>query len=1015
MTPIELEHERRPTLAPSGWLLTLIGGAALLLVLLLPATRGRLATALAAAPSALSLSFLRLSLEQQPHDAELRFEVARKTLEAGMPDEARAIAQPLLALQSELARKAQRLIVDIDFGVLAAIDPALQQSRSEATARFVESVHAIDLDALSPSEGAALAKQCAQAGVPAQRARVLDVLARRPRSSAAIVEQADTAHLEAGAPLAAAALHAFIAEREGSVAHAHLSIDRARSADRPAELRALHARLYALFPRDAALGALGLELASDDGAALQLASALLSASPGDEQLRRRVARLAEWTGDDLRAMDEYARLARQHGKSGDRTRALQLAHANWDLPLVLALSSSPTRQASTDRAIELRALRDRVALHEALGRPESALLEVESAASGRLGEEQSVLLLKVELERRMGKLAAAEATLRELAQRFTASEGLARERASILLASGDTRSALLALESAPAPASTEHLRQVLALALELGELQSARAAATEIAARHDARPSDVERLYWLARSSGDERGALALAMHGYERFHAESLLDLAIDSAQGLRDDATVLVLLARAEEAGAHFTTRPQYWQLRTSLLQSRAAAALAAGKLNTARGELLLAGQALEKAERFAPAANDPAYRALWSAQSTQVFSLALASDDKASLARLYPEHEARLTPRERVHVLHRIGHDERAVAVAIKGARTRELSEGDREALADDASYLARNMLRRGYARGETLSMSGMPYWQGSIGADYALSPTESLGAMVQGTGHDAGSPLGRADALALDDRRELLAQVRGRFDRTSLTAGAFTVAGGGRPFAALEHTLVGTGERDKKLRLRIEARVNELSQQTPALRALAVRDELAVDALAPIASDYYAAGRASAQIWSTHDRAMLGQGGALEASLGRNFELPSQLGSANLRLATYLAPRTAEDRSVRVASELDPLERRVGAVDLVPESTAWVGVGGSLARGELGAPPVAGHAFVFLLDGSVGVLVPERTLGFFGRAGIGVSVIGADQLSLSLHAGNVMGASPGDAVWGGSLEYAVDLWR
>ena len=48
-------------------------------------------------------------------------------------------------------------------------------------------------------------------------------------------------------------------------------------------------------------------------------------------------------------------------------------------------------------------------------------------------------------------------------------------------------------------------------------------------------------------------------------------------------------------------------------------------------------------------------------------------------------------------------------------------------------------------------------------------------------------------------------------------------------------------------------------------------------------------------------------------------------------------------------------------------------------------------------------------------FIGRAGIGVSMVGGDQLSLLLHAGNVMGATPGDAVWGGSLEYSVGLWR
>jgi hypothetical protein len=1023
---IDIEQEHRPTLASGAWLVTLIGTAAVMLALLFPAARNRVATALVSAPSALSLSYLSLSLKQRPHDAELRLEVARKTFEAGLPDEARALAQPLLALQTDYARKAQLLIVDIDFGALAATDPSLRQSRSEATARFAASAGALDLASLSDADTEVLADRMAQAGLAEQRAELLDLLARRPLSGREAEDQvfrmrferADAAHLESGAPLAAAELAAFIAEREGSLSHARIALERARSADRPAELRALLARLSPLFPEDAALRQLGLELATDDSEALQLASALLRDAPEDAALRRRVAQLAEWTGDSLRAMDEYARLARRHGAAGDRSRALNLARANWDLPLVLALSpkSTPGSHATADRQRELAALLDRVALQEALGQPESALLELDSALQGKLGEEPRVLQLKAGLERRLGKTAAAEATLREIARRSSASEEIARERASLLLARGDTHDALLALQSAPAPASTGHMRQTLALALELGDLESAQNAATEIAARTDARPSDVERLYWLLRSSGDQPGALALAIHGYERFRSEPLLDLAIDSAQTLGNDATVLQLLARAEQAGTHFTARPQYWQLRASLLQARAAEALAAGKLNVARGELLLAGQSLRKAEVFAPAASDgdqTTYRALWSAQSTQVFSLALASDDKDSLARLYPEHEARLTPRERVHVLHRIGRDEDAVATAIAAAGSDELHEDDRQALQGDAGYLARNMVRRGYARGETMTMSGMPYWQGAVGADYALSETESLGAMVQGTGHAAGSPLGDSQAMVLEGRRELLAQVKGRLDRTTLAAGAFTVPNGGRPFASVEHVLVGQREQRKALRLRVEARVNELARETPALRALAVRDELALDALQPIGDDYYLQGRASAQLWSSHDRALLGEGAALDASVGRNFALPSNIGSANLRLATLLAPRGAQDTSV--ANQLEPLSQRVDASSLVPQSTAWMGIGGSLARGQIGAPPITGHSVAFLLDGSVGVLVPDGSLGLFGRAGVGVSVVGGDQLSLLIHAGNVMGAAPGDAVWGGSLEYSIGLWR
>lgn len=1014
---VHTKSETSSPLITSSSFAALAFGAIALFAFLLPSARERLGDALQSAPSALSLAYLELGLDHRPEDIALRLKVARKSLDAGFFDLARAHANQLAALNTDIGLEARMLLLEIDRQSFSAIDPERKAEREQAHARFVARLRALDPTRLPLREAERVAELCLFTDEPVLRARVLDALARRDLPDRETrIEAADAAYLAAEQPLEAAQLHASIAESvkpPAALRHARLAVERARSSGQIKRAQQIYTRLHQLFPDDAILMEHGLALCGDDDRrTLEITQALLAQRPNDVSLHRRVARLMEWNGNPLRAMDAYTRLWKRGGNGRDRQRALELARENWDLPLVVELSRVKSR-GNLDPA----SLRELVAFYETLGRPDAAIGEINAALSQGDIHDPWLYYLKAALEQRSGEIDAAEATLGEIATRFEPTRELVRKRADLLLALGRTQQALALLVNVPWRATDSELRRVADLALELGDLSRARQTLHELAQRPEAIAWDVQRLYWLERSVGEPDKAMSTAIDGYERLDEPILLDLAIDIARTRDDEQGLLVLLARAEDAGSFFVRNPSYWQERTSLLQRQAAQALDRGRLQTARGKLLLAAQLLAKAEDASPK-HDQGFDALWEAQQVQEFGLALASNDHDSLASLYPQQEKRLTVPQRVNLLHRLGRDQEAVTLAIDGARDETAPQDQRDGLEADANALSHELLRRAWVRGETASVAGNPYWQSAVGAEYAVNSRIGFGATVAFADHSKVV----ADTLEISSRRELTAQAQARYDRSTFGAGVFTpIAQGAYPFGLIEYLFVGPERRPKVVstsndpRLRASARVNEQARETSLLRAVAVRDELAIDLSLPFARDYFVASRASAHVWSTHDRRYLGAGAALDGGIGRNFTLPYGLGTASVRVATYIAPRFAAVEVPNDALEVESTSSVDANDALIPEGTIWIGGGASLFRGDLGLPPTAGYTFVYLLDGALGGMWPQNGIGWSTRAGAGASLIGSDQLLLSANAGNVLGAAPGNAVWGLSLEYSRSLWK
>jgi hypothetical protein len=1014
----------RPLVTRVG-LAALGAGVLALLSLLLPAAVRRQTLALELLPDTLSLVYMDLNLARRPADAELRLHVVEKRLQAGRFEDARRLLTPLLAAGSlELAR-ARELALEIDRRAWAAIDAAQRPERERALQRVLADIDALDLSLATPQEVRRKAELCWSLEQPIRAARLLDQLARRRLADyGAHIQAAEAAYQRADQPGKAVELHVYFAEREGSLEHALRALELAPAALDASQALALAERLRARLGTDdpqLLAASMGLAESADVTLALELGKRLLRSLPADAALHRRVARLAQWNGDGLRALDEYVWLTRHEGRPEDRARAIQLARANWDLTLLRELlrgprsgSSSQGRRGVTRRAKPLarlergrrnastcaprhprsapehalarrrQQLQESLALDEALGDTRAARAELEDALRGPLASDPEVWQLQVDLLRRTGELEAAAAVLGELAERFP-SELRALRLADLRLALGRTREALQALDLAPEPHSEAFLRQWFEVAWELGELPRARAIAQQLLHSPGASAWDVARLWQLQRNDADPQRPLATALAGYERFKTADMLRLVIASSERLQDDARVAALLQQAEVFGG-FRSDPGYWRQRITLHQRLAFKALESKAYPAAKQQLGEAEKALQRAPAQAPDAGD-LYEQLWTSQHAQAIALALQAGDRAALARVFADYGEQLPIRQRVYVLRRLDREADARALARAGAADPRLPQADRAALRAEFPEQPKDAAAvdggPDYARASCEYFDSDGLSSVTSQARFALD-SEHVGlqlsaAFVQLT------PQRSLRVLQPSAVRDILAEVGGRLFKTGLDAGVrLRDEHTPRPYGRWRQDLLGPA-------LHASLDINTPSTESSQLRLLGADDELALQSAVGLGGDYYFTARGAGSRYLTLNRDYLGAGLSLDAGVGRSFQLPDQFGRAAVRVTGRLTPRFRDPDRKAYEDPRSP-------AGWIPESSAFAGVGASLARGELPVPHSGDRALSFLLDGSIGVLWPDQRLGFSGQAGIGSALFGHDQLSAQLIAGNVVGAQP-----------------
>ncbi|MEY4581313.1 MAG: hypothetical protein RL701_6016, partial [Pseudomonadota bacterium] len=741
-----------PPLLPGSALWLLLGAALISLLALWPIARGRLHQALLVSPSSLSIRYLELGILQHPEDVELRMSLVQRLSESGQLARAQRMLAPLLAAKEPGPRlRAQFVGIELDLRAWAAVPATDVAARERLLEQLLSAVRALEPGELSVPDLERCVALYRQLDQPLTAAGLLDDLARRglPDASARIA-QADAAWLAAERPAQALALQLFAAETSATERsqHLRLAVERAQSSGDAELVWSTLERVQQLAASDQPLREYAVSIAESYSVerALQLASELSHAQPNEPKYHRTVARLAEATGQSLRALDEYVWLVRHGGVASERARALELAKANWDLVLVRELlegrsapaaapmrrgRAAPTRvrprcdagvdrPRSAQRDRQLRQVRERIALDEALGDDSGARRKLTAAVATELGESAELWQQKFELEYTVGDWQAALGTARGMLARFGRDRQASERVAQLELALGDPRAALqtlLAVVHDKTPPERAWLQRIASLAFHVGDVSAERHAYEQLIALAGAERWEYQRLYELAP---DTKSALAVALATFERFES---LDTLMTPLAMYEDAGQARERFALIERAGHSATLRaePDYWRMRISAQLTLASEAQHEHHYALAKTTLLHAERSLLSAEQHAQGGRNT-YAPLWLNQRAQALSLGLESDDVALTARAYADYHAQLNLREQVYVLQKLGRRDEALALARRGLARSDLSQVDRAAIELDARALTDG--RESYARvsGDITQMDGLSALTGSAAVAY-----------------------------------------------------------------------------------------------------------------------------------------------------------------------------------------------------------------------------------------------------------------------------------------------------
>jgi hypothetical protein len=958
--------------------------------------------AASALPSALSMRLLELGLAARPGDDALRMRLARKRLQIGQLTEAREL---VLRARNNPAFRAevQSLLVEIDYGRWCAVelkDRSQRQHRQAELLATLDSVHTGSQELLL--RVAALYRELEQ---PDKAARIFDALVRSGQlPDAERANAADAAWLEAGQPLAAAELQAFLARQGGpdGASHARLALERARLAGDTQALAALLASMRGLYPQDVTLLRLAIRLteASDVRRAGELALELTRMQPGVSLYHREAARLAEASGRGLCALDQYMWLWRHEHRADDKARALRLARETWDLELLRELldgpqpSQAPARGArprkgcgAAERQRSAAQWEERFQLYEALGDTNATRELLARIVVSPDGSSLFWWRRKLELERRSDDYAAALSTLTQMLARFP-DTGVREELANLQLATGATPAALATMQAAPSKQRDEPLlRRICELAAAAGDIAAERQAYSEIVAKGAATVWDYQR--WLTLAP-DRRSAADIAAEAAWRFQSFDMFYSALQLYARDGDERAQLALLELVQQVEP-IARRVDYWQMRIAMQQTRAARAASSRNYAEAKAALHSADALLRHAAKQAPSKEQ--YASLWGAQHTQALDVGIATGDKALALRAFLATRSSLSARERVYLLIKLGQPDAALDEARRELGRERLPDSDRSVLENDALSLSRGRATDLQLQGNGLSMDGVQAFGATARVDYA----EIAGGLRITLGYMEYQPVFNKSLLSTPVR-DMSAALRGRYGRFALELGAnVRDADTARPFGTLQARLAGDDERGTSL----QVQGNGLSADNARLRVHGTADAIAFKTVVGLGKYFWAHGRAAAEAYYTRaERRLLGAGVTVDLGLGGTIELPAKLGHAGLRFFGRGAPRFPRPQS----------EPAVDPADVwLPAHSLWTGLGVNVGRGQLDAPLLFGRQLSYALDASVGWVWLVSSPGWSVTGQLAVSVLGADSLTLAATAGNVVGSSG----FSGSLGYVVSF--
>ena len=997
------------------------------------------------APSSLSALYLRLSLESHPRDASLRLKTARAYKSIGRLEEALVLLKPLINVNSHHRATAQLLQVEIGFLQWTATAPEGAEHKAKLE-RLQADITSIDFTRLSIKDCEALVALSRKTGLIELAGEINAHLALRGGPNwETYLQEADRAFLEVGRAKDSAALYAEVIGPNVEARYQHhvfTALDRLNSSEGAAAAFALAQTLLARFPNNrqllkttiflagqsenpqaaAELGRRLLQVETGNDTllteqiqrelaigepdrALELALTLVRKNPYDKTWHRLVGKLARWCNRQLLAMQSFAWLA-NNDSGAYAPIALKLAKAEWDLPLLARLTENELlkKPPQPEDWIGL------AALHEAVGDGEKAEEVIEEALQGEMANNAELWNFFSSLLLRLGHLSKAVAVLTATRERFGETAMGDAYHSYLLILLGRNREALELLNESSDSDSYSHQLQIATLAYSFDQIPLAIDAHEKLVRHALATPGDLERLVFVKQRLGEHRSAARIAEEGWKRDAEPGFLRHALFSALAIGDTDLLGVLVRKAEDAGPEFTSDAKYWRLRISLRQNLAGRAFKNGELRSASRLLSFAEKDLRTARRKAPRARR-VYEKLWQAQASQSLHLALATGNKRRLSRLYETHHHRLNPLQRASILYKLGRDDE-VEVELRDALDDPgLSTEQRIAASADLNEMARKDPRFAWTKADFSTLGNLRTWHGEVGIllgrrEWHLGGAFNFWELMTEDG----------DPYQIEDPDEMAFQINGgiqnRVHRFDVMLGVDTRNMQNTiPFGAVNER-VDLGESQLNARIG----VNEVAGDTPGLRVLGVRDQLLLGTNIRFKDRFHVSASAATEIYSMRNRDILGHGLTINAATGLLFGVPPGIENGNVRIATYIARRYASGTSPRDADfEAEGTEAEGDINRLLAENNTWLGLAFTLGRGQAYTPLPVGKRFNYLLDGGLGWQWPLNRLGYFGTAGVGVSLTGRDLLSLSCRTSNTLETKPGTMTFQAGLQYAQGLWR
>ncbi len=318
--------------------------------------------------------------------------------------------------------------------------------------------------------------------------------------------------------------------------------------------------------------------------ALAVAQSAVRQAPGSAAWRRRLAQIADWTGNATLALEQWHALARMTGDEAAWREVLARApqvfdHARAAEALERELRRQ-TRAPTAGAAPALDTLRRLVATYEALGQPERAIDLLRRLETGP--QRRTVLALLADLAERTGDEALRRATLRTLARENPEQLEHALRLAAAEAQRGDAAAAFEALAAVAARAdarASEFWDAYAELAQQTGRAREAAAAYRRLIESGAADEGHYTALSDLLEADAP-REAAQLAAAGYARFGNAYLARRALYLYQRAGDMAGARAFLASltpAQRTALAQDARFLYQRALVEFADGRAAAAFA------------------------------------------------------------------------------------------------------------------------------------------------------------------------------------------------------------------------------------------------------------------------------------------------------------------------------------------------------------------------------------------------------------------------------------------------------